>query len=181
MFVFAVQPKFSDDTHEVITPPAALPMPLLRETSYSEQEKTLPADVFTTASQTFRVDNDETIQPCETPKSALLKTHKRTLSATLQKKRPLVGGEDTTCSTLNRASASDVLEEDPLDATMSSEEIRTNELAVTIPSSEFEATTLLHDIRQRRVSTAGLSKHQISSLVKLISTMTGTDERLVYE
>jgi len=187
------QPTFSDDSHQVVTPPAAEPMPLISQNLSADQDQTIPINT-TNSIDLFQHDNDVTLvkdavtggrqftpqqnQPIgscsinnngvETPKSALLKTHKRMSSTVLIKKekRQMVGEKSNAQHKKQQQIDEKVEEERP---------------SVCIPESELEASTLLDDIKERRVSAVGLTDTQVLSLAKLIATMTGTDENLVYQ
>lgn len=175
------QPKFSDDnTHEVVTPPAAQPMALIQKGSSSTEhpDKTIPTNeldsIFQEDTPTAAHQEDRTLLfgDSETPKSAILKTHKRMSNTVLIKKgkRQLVG-EDAKQQQRKPSASSKSISEDDINSKPS----------VAIPNSELEASTLLDDIKERRVSTMGLNDKQVINLAKLIATMTGTDESMVYQ
>ena len=121
--------------------------------------------------------NDDTLVygDSETPKSAILKTHKRMSNTVLIKKgkRQLVG-EATKSQQQQKSIPEEQQQSIPEEETISKP-------SVAIPNSELEASTLLDDIKERRVSTIGLSNKQVVNLAKLIATMTGTDESMVYQ
>eukprot|EP00111_Clytia_hemisphaerica_P016231 TCONS_00048009-protein len=166
----STRPKFSDDkSHKVVTPPTAQPIGLIHKGRSSETDQTIPPNVSDSIfEEDTPVQSNATYvqsEAVETPKSALLKTHKRMSNTVLlkKKKRQLVGQEAETS------------------VAATSEEKVSSAPAVSIPSSELEASCLLDDIKERRVSTIGLDDSQVMNLAKLISTMTGTEEDMVYQ
>ena len=192
-FLFFFEPNFSDDSHQVVTPPAAEPMPLIAQNLSADQDQTIPNT--NNSMDLFQHDNDVTLvkddvtssrqytpnqqkhqsgiynNGVETPKSALLKTHKRMSSTVLVKKekRQMVGEE-------SHAQLTKQQQQQHID-----EGVEEERPSVCMPASELEASTLLDDIKERRVSAMGLTDTQVLSLAKLIATMTGTDENLVYQ
>ena len=112
----------------------------------------------------------------ETPKSSSLKTHKRMSSTVLIKKgkRQLVGEAAAKSQQQGKQSTSSVIRSIPEEKTIPKQ-------SFVIPNTELEASTLLDDIKERRVSAMGLNDNQLLNLAKLIATMTGTDESMVYQ
>ena len=120
----------------------------------------------------------------ETPKSAILKTHKRMSNTVLIKKgkRQLVGEDAKSQQQQQQQQQHQKQQRKPSTASRNlSEDDFNSKPSVAIPNSELEASTLLHDIKERRVSTMGLNDKQVVNLAKLIATMTGTDESMVYQ
>lgn len=193
------RPNFSDDSHEVITPPTAAPVPLVKEVTSIDKDQTIPLGAW--SNKTFNVELDVNEQmvndsdQSETPKSRLLSTHKRNSDTVLQKKkkRQLIGKEDKAKKSLNQdgdksiqsvrrksSSRENSSKHTDADADASINALK-HHTSIVAPISEVEADTLLDDIKGRRVSTAGMTKAQIVELAKCISSMTGTNIELVYK
>ena len=170
-----------------MTPPAALPIPLA--TASISDSRDFPKsgeNMFESKEKDITSSNKESNRfSYETPKSSL-KTHKRYSSTVLQKKQQKRVSLGEKLSSVVPTTTNDrrYTEQTISDATMSAEEISASSSSshaavVCVPSSKLEATTLLRDIKERRVSTVGLDQNQISNLSKLIAALTGVDEELV--
>ena len=155
--------------------------------SAEQPDKTIPTNeldsIFQEDTPTTAHQEDRTLLfgDSETPKSAILKTHKRMSNTVLIKKgkRQLVG-EDAKSQQQQQQHQKQQRKASTASRNLSEDDFNSKP-SVAIPNSELEASTLLDDIKERRVSTMGLNDKQVVNLAKLIATMTGTDESMVYQ